>query len=190
MQKIQLSIVALANSESHPGNYILMLEEQKGSRRLPVVIGAFEAQAIAIALERMQPTRPLTHDLFKNTLDQLKFSVKEVMISALLEGVFYATIRGTDASGKEQEIDARTSDAIALAVRFRSAIFTTESILEEAGISVSETAKAKFKRKGNLEEYTLEELDEILQQVLAKEDYERAAKIRDIIEKKKKSGTN
>ena len=190
MQKIQLSIVALANSESHPGNYILMLEEQKGGRRLPIVIGAFEAQSIAIALERMQPTRPLTHDLFKNTLDQLKFKVKEVMISALLEGVFYATIRGVDVNGKEQEIDARTSDAIALAVRFRSPIFTNESILEEAGITMGETATTKLKPRGKLEDYSLEELDDILKEVLAKEDYERAGKIRDIIEKKKSSGTN
>ncbi|MEL6945252.1 MAG: bifunctional nuclease family protein, partial [Bacteroidota bacterium] len=126
MKEIELNIIALANAESSPGNYALILEEHKGFRRLPIIIGAFEAQAIAVSLERMQPNRPLTHDLFKNTLDEAGISIHKVLISALKEGVFHALIIGVKANGTLLEVDARTSDAIALAVRYGCPIFTTE----------------------------------------------------------------
>lgn len=181
MKKVKLHIAALGNSESHPGNYILMLEEHRGERRLPIVVGAFEAQAIAIALERMQPQRPLTHDLFKNALEQLNFIVEEVMISDLTDGVYHAKILGTDTHGRHQEIDARSSDAIALALRFSCPIYTTESILQEVGVK---TTKQK-RLQTNLESYSTNELESLLQQKLEKEEYEEAAKLRDILERKR-----
>ena len=124
MKKLELNIIALANSESSKGNYSLILEESKGFRRLPIVIGAFEAQAIAISLERMQPNRPLTHDLFKNTLELSGVVLTEIIISELKGGVFYAKLMGKKADGTPLEVDARSSDAIAMAVRFGCPIYT------------------------------------------------------------------
>lgn len=190
MQKVKLRLAALANSEAHPGNYVLMLEENDGPRRLPIVIGAFEAQAIAIALERMKPNRPLTHDLFKNALEQLDFKVDSVMIAELKEGVFFAKILGTDTRGNKQEIDARSSDAIALAVRFNCPIYTTVKIMDQAGIIIEESIKAVPQPNTKLEDYSLEELENILEEVLTQEDYEKAAKIRDLMEKKKSDSAN
>jgi len=184
MKKIELNIIALANSESSKGNFALILEEQNGFRRLPIIIGSFEAQAIAIALERMQPNRPLTHDLFKNILDQSDISIFEVIISRFIEGVFHATLIGKKADGSTLEVDARSSDAIALAVRYGCPIFTSESILEEAGVVLSSPSKAFTNKRGKLSEYSMEELEQLLAQVLAKEDYESASKIRDAIKNK------
>ncbi|MEM8525472.1 MAG: bifunctional nuclease family protein [Bacteroidota bacterium] len=185
MKKIELNIIALANAESSPGNYALILEEQKGFRRLPIIIGAFEAQAIAVSLERMQPNRPLTHDLFKKTLDQSGVQINSVLISALTEGTFYALLIGQKADGTSLEVDARTSDAIALAVRYGCPIFTTEEILQEAGTVLDSPSKAFTNKRGSLSEYSLEELEQLLVQVLAKEDYESASRIRDAIDQKK-----
>lgn len=179
-----MNIIALASSESHPGNFALILEEQVGFRRLPIVIGPFEAQAIAVSLEKMQPSRPLTHDLFKNTLDQAGIILTEVVISDLVEGAFHATLVGKKANGDPLEIDARSSDAVAMAVRFGCPIYTTESILQSAGIVLDSPSKAFTNKRGKLADYSLEELERLLEQVLAKEDYESASRIRDAISKK------
>lgn len=185
MKKIELNIIALANSESSQGNYVLILEEQKGSRRLPIIIGAFEAQAIAVALEEIQSNRPTTHDLFKNTLDLSGITISEVMISDLVEGTFYATLIGKKADGSPLAVDARSSDAIALAVRFGCPIFTTTTIMEKAGIVLDSPNKIFTNKGGKLSDYSLEELEQLLAQVLAKEDYESASKIRDAMKDKK-----
>ncbi len=184
MNKIELNIIALANSESSKGNYSLILEEQKGFRRLPITIGPFEAQAIAIYLEKMQPNRPLTHDLFKNTLEVSGIHLTEVLISELKNGTFYAKLIGKKQNGSRLEVDARSSDAIAMAVRFGCPIFTTEEIMQSAGIILDSPSKAFTNKRGSLSEYSLKELEQLLRQVLAKEDYESASKIRDAIEKK------
>ncbi len=185
MKKIELNIIALANSESSKGNYVLILEEQKGFRRLPIIIGSFEAQAIAVSLEKMQPNRPLTHDLFKNTLDASGVSVSEVMISELVGHVFHALLIGEKADGSLLRVEARSSDAIALAVRFGCPIFTTEAIMEEAGVVLDNPSKAFTNKRGKLSEYSVEELEQLLAQVLAKEDYESASRIRDALKEKK-----
>ena len=185
MKKLELNIIALANSESSKGNYSLILEESKGFRRLPIVIGAFEAQAIAISLERMQPNRPLTHDLFKNTLELSGVVLTEIIISELKGGVFYAKLMGKKADGTPLEVDARSSDAIAMAVRFGCPIYTTENIMQQAGVVLESPSKAFTNKRGKLEDYSLDELEQLLRQVIAKEDYESASKIRNSILKKK-----
>ena len=184
MKKVELNIIALANSESQPGNYALILEEQDGFRRLPIIIGPFEAQAIALALEQMKPNRPQTHDLLKNVLDQLEVAIQEVQISDLVGGVFHATVLGKQKNGSAITIDARSSDAIALAVRFDCPIYTTEAIMDEVGIVLDNPSKAFTGKRGKLSDYTLEELNRLLNKVLAKEDYESASKIRDAIAEK------
>ena len=184
MNKIELNIIALANSESSKGNYALILEETKGFRRLPIIIGSFEAQAIAVSLEKMQPNRPLTHDLFKNTLESSGIAISEVIISNLVTGTFHATLIGKKADGSRLEVDARSSDAIALAVRFGCPIFTTEAIMDQAGVVLESPSKAFTNKRGKLSDYSLEELEEMLVQVLAKEDYESASRIRDAMKNK------
>ncbi|MEM8528518.1 MAG: bifunctional nuclease family protein [Bacteroidota bacterium] len=184
MKKIELNIIALANAESSPGNYALVLEEQKGFRRLPIIIGEFEAQAIAISLEKMQPSRPLTHDLFKNTLDQAGITIQQVYIDRFVNDVFHATLIGKNPDGSPLSVDARSSDAIALAVRFGCSIFTTEEIMQKASIILDSPSKAFTNKRGSLLDYSLEELQQLLQQVLTKEDYESASKIRDAIKRK------
>ena len=206
MKKIELDIVALSHSVTQSHNYAVVLGEQDGSRRLPIVIGGFEAQAIAVAMERMTPNRPLTHDLFKNTLETFEVELKEVIINNLLDGIFYARLICIK-DGEEFEIDSRTSDALAMAVRFNCPIFTYEFILDAAGVILEDgeeeadsekqtpaekpkaTSSKKSKRKravsGNtLSSYTVEELTKMLEEVLADEDYERAAKIRDEIQRR------
>jgi len=203
MKKIELDIVALSHSVTQSHNYAVVLGEQDGSRRLPIVIGGFEAQAIAVAMERMTPNRPLTHDLFKNTLENFEVELKEVIINNLLDGIFYARLICLK-DEEEFEIDSRTSDALAMAVRFNCPIFTYEFILDAAGVILEDsdeeggadeitpaekpkaTSSKKGKRKkavaGNtLSSYTADELTKMLEEVLADEDYERAAKIRDEI---------
>lgn len=187
MNKIELNIIALANSESHKGNFALILEEQNGFRRIPIIIGPSEAQAIAVSLERMTPERPLTHDLFKNCLEALEVTITEVVISHLVEGVFHADLLCRKADGSLLSVEARSSDAIAMAVRFGCPIYTTEEIMQDVGIVLDSPSKTFTNKRGNLLEYSLEELEDLLNQVLAKEDYESAAKIRDAIDKKIKS---
>lgn len=186
MRKIELSIAALATNESQSNNFVVILKEEEGNRRLPVVIGGFEAQAIAIAIEKIQPNRPLTHDLFRNVLIQLKVSLQEIIISDLKNGVFYAELICTKEDGTTLTIDSRTSDAIALAVRFSCPIFAYDFILEDAGISLEEEEETKVTTgaKNKWESYPLEKLNEILAAALENEDYEKAAQIRDELNKR------
>lgn len=198
MRKIELDIVALSHSVTQSHNYAVVLGEQNGTRRLPIVIGGFEAQAIAVAMERMTPNRPLTHDLFKNTLETFNIDLQEVVINNLLDGIFYARLV-CQKNGEIFEIDSRTSDALAMAVRFNCPIYTYEFILDAAGVVLEEPEE----RRGNapakqrprtpakgaaLTAYSIEELNRLLDEVLNKEDYEQAAKIRDEINRRKEQG--
>ena len=195
MKKIELDIVALSHSVTHSHNYAVVLGEQDGVRRLPIVIGGFEAQAIAVAMERMTPSRPLTHDLFKNSMDTFNITLKEIVINNLLDGIFYARLV-CEKDGDVLEIDSRTSDALAMAVRFNCPIYTYEFILDAAGVILEDAdeqegapAPTKRKRKRNqkpqeLTERSTEDLQKLLEDVLDKEDYREAAKIRDEIQRR------
>jgi bifunctional DNase/RNase len=197
MKKIELEIVALSHSITQTHSYAVVLGEVNGLRRLPIVIGGFEAQAIAVALERMQPSRPLTHDLMKNFMMAFNVELHEVIINDLQEGIFYSKLVCSSESDTV-EIDSRTSDALALAVRFGCPIYTFEHILESAGILMEDTHKSKGKTElasttttttgGNddLKNLTLEELNQLLGDVLEQEDYIRAIAIRDEINSRKK----
>lgn len=195
-KKLELEIVALSHSVTQSHSYAVVLGEVNGVRKLPIVIGGFEAQAIAVALENMQPTRPLTHDLMKNMLIAFEIKLQEVIIHRIHEGIFYAKLicqSGSDVI----EIDSRTSDALALAVRFDTPIYTFEGILDTAGLQMDETGakeqedeqkKVKSKMSGatnNLISMSVSELQKMLQEVLDKEDYIRAAQIRDEINSRK-----
>ncbi|MBL4652701.1 MAG: bifunctional nuclease family protein [Flavobacteriales bacterium] len=199
MEKIKLEIVGLSYSQTQTGAYALVLGEEEGKRRLPIIIGGFEAQAIAIELEKMQPSRPLTHDLFKTFADNFEISVKEVIIYNLVEGIFYAKLVCNNGE-KEVEIDTRTSDAIALAVRFECPIYTYEFILSSSGIvleedvvpedieddleiEIADLAKSTDPFNGK----SVKELEKTLKEAISNEDYEKASKIRDEIENRKKS---
>lgn len=204
MKKLKLDIVGLSYSQSQSGAYALVLGEVKGKRRLPIIIGGFEAQAIAIELEKMTPSRPLTHDLFKNFAETFEVKVNEVIIYNLVEGIFFAKLV-CEHQAKEVEIDARTSDAIALAVRFQCPIYTYEFILSTAGIVLDEEAAAQEKQTGtatkgepveaeksssgggDYQKKSSEELSELLKQAIDNEDYEGASRIRDELNNRKKS---
>jgi bifunctional DNase/RNase len=199
MKKIELRIVALSHSVSQSNNYAVVLGEITGQRRIPIVIGSFEAQAIAVAMEKMTPNRPLTHDLFKNTLEAFKIEIKEIIINNLLDGIFYAKLI-CEREGEIIELDSRTSDAIALAVRFQCPVYTYEFIIDTAGVELDESANEEIeeeeaddmseksvKEKQNaLSSYSLESLQNMLLQVLEEENYEKAASIRDEIDKRKR----
>ncbi len=198
MQKIRLDIVALSHSVTQNQNFAVVLGEEEGNRRLPIVIGGAEAQAIAIAMEHMAPTRPLTHDLFKNTLDAFDISLKEIIINNLMEGIFYAQLI-CEFEGETIEIDSRTSDAIALAVRFNCPIFTYDFILEKAGVVFEEedrpvphTEREEPSREiisdKPYTELSVRELEDMLDKVLVDENYEKAAEIRDEINRRKEQG--
>ena len=196
MDKIGLDIIGLSYSQTQSGAYALVLGEKKGDRRLPIIIGGFEAQAIAIELENMTPSRPLTHDLFKTFAVSFDINIKEVIIYNLVEGIFFAKLI-CEKDGKTQEIDARTSDSIALAVRFNCPMYTHEFILSSAGIILEEgeddlTKDVSFDEEEteeliedetssdvSLSKMTPKELDTALQEALANEDYEQATLIRD-----------
>lgn len=200
MKKIGLDIVGLSYSQTQTGAYALVLGESKGKRRLPIIIGGFEAQAIAIELEKMTPSRPLTHDLFKTFAESFEISLKEVLIYNLVEGIFFAKMI-CEQNGREVEIDARTSDAIALAVRFGCSIYTYEFILASAGIILDDETGAPQKTEaeadvetgssepaeGEYKKISTEELKELLNKALDEEQYERASKIRDELNQRKKS---
>ena len=202
MKKIELEIVALSHSITQTHSYAVVLGEINGLRRLPIVIGGFEAQAIAVALEKMQPSRPLTHDLVKNFMNAFIIDLHEIIICDLQEGIFYSKLV-CSSEHDTIEIDSRTSDALALAVRFGCPIYTYETILESAGILMEDTGTGTGKKKkakqevvveehgntGNedLKTMTLEELDTLLGNVLESEDYIRAIAIRDEINTRKKS---
>ncbi len=197
LKKILLEVIGLSYSQTQTGAYALVLGEAEGNRRLPIIIGGFEAQAIAIELEKMAPSRPLTHDLFKKFAEAFKVTVKEVIIYNLLEGIFYAKLICDDGSGNEVEIDSRTSDAIALAVRFACPVYTYEFILSSAGIVLDEenkpeeeleevTKTEKASSSGSdLGTVSVQELENMLDQAIAEEEYEKASKIRDEIKRRK-----
>jgi bifunctional DNase/RNase len=199
MKKVKLEIIGLSYSQTQSGAYALILNEFKGKRRLPIIIGNNEAQAIAVEMENMRPSRPLTHDLFKNLAEKFEIQLKEVIIYNLVEGIFYAKLLCAR-DNNEEEIDARTSDAIALAVRFKCPIYTYEFILSSAGIVMEdETAKTTEpvaepgvlkeapKQEVDLKKKSMEELKDMLQKVLDREEYEKASKIRDELNRRKKS---
>lgn len=207
MKKIKLEILGLSSSQSQSGSFALVLGESDGNRRLPIIIGMFEAQAIAIEIEKIIPNRPMTHDLFKSFANSFHFHVEEIIISDLKEGVFFAKIVCTDGL-KKNEIDARPSDAIAIGLRFDAPIFTYETILAEAGIvltdeeeveekekeksekkeikaeSKAKTKKESSKKGDDYKNYSVDKLNELLKDAIDKEDYERAAKIRDELGKR------
>ncbi|MBK0381108.1 bifunctional nuclease family protein [Mucilaginibacter segetis] len=199
MKKIKLDIVGLSYSQTQSGAYALVLGEVSGRRRLPIIIGSFEAQAIAIEIEKMTPSRPLTHDLFKSLGQAFNIAVQEIIIYNLVDGIFYSKLICYDGK-KTVEIDARTSDAIAVSVRFDCPIYTYEFILSTAGIviegndfvyleNINETPEEKtnVSATGTFNSLSTDELKTHLQQALADEAYERAAKIRDELNKRKAS---
>ncbi len=201
MKKIKLEILGLSSSQSQTGSFALVLGEVGGNRRLPIIIGMFEAQAIAIEIEKIIPNRPMTHDLFKSFANSFHFHVEEIIISDLKEGVFFAKIICSDGL-KKMEVDARPSDAIAIGLRFDAIIYTYETILAEAGIVLTDQdddeekvetkqepkpkAKKESIKKGSedYKSYTVDKLKELLKDALDKEDYEKAAKIRDELGKR------
>jgi uncharacterized protein len=201
VKKIKLEILGLSSSQSQTGSFALVLGEVGGNRRLPIIIGMFEAQAIAIEIEKIIPNRPMTHDLFKSFANSFHFHVEEIIISDLKEGVFFAKIICSDGL-KKMEVDARPSDAIAIGLRFDAVIYTYETILAEAGIVLTDQdedeekvetkqepkskAKKENVKKGSedYKNYNVDKLKELLKDALDKEDYERAAKIRDELGKR------
>ncbi|MCB9174385.1 MAG: bifunctional nuclease family protein [Flavobacteriales bacterium] len=207
MDKIAIEIIGLSYSQTQTGAYALVLGETKGEkRRLPIIIGGFEAQAIAIELESMTPTRPLTHDLFKSFSEVFDIQIKEVIIYDLREGIFYAKLI-SEKDGKEVEIETRTSDAIAIAVRFKCPIYTYEFILSSAGIILDDTANDKTDEiekqieeieeelnepkpatpKKSLADLSLDELNSKLQIAIDNENYEEASKIKAILDNRNKN---
>ena len=198
MEKIELYIVTLTHSVTQSSNYAVVMGEVDGNRRLPIVIGGFEAQAIAVAMEGMVPSRPLTHDLLKNTLDTFEIEVTEILINNRVEGVFHARIVCMQ-HGREFEIDSRTSDAIAMAVRYGCPIYTYDFILDAAGVRIEDPQpgeseevkedKPRRRRRGYAE-YSLDDLTAMLDKVIGEEDYEKAAKIRDEINRRKEEGNS
>ncbi len=207
MSLVRLNIKGISYSQTQNGAYALILNEVGGERKLPIVIGAFEAQSIAIALEKeIKPPRPLTHDLFKNFSDRFGIVVKQVIIHKLVDGVFYSSLI-CERDGIEEIIDARTSDAIALALRFDAPIFTYKNILDKAGIYLKADEKQREQEEkeeeiieeellneeielpsedtSDYKKMSLEELNELLSQAVNQEDYEKAARIRDEISKRK-----
>jgi len=205
MSLVRLNIKGISYSQTQNGAYALILNEADGDRKLPIVIGAFEAQSIAIALEKeIRPPRPLTHDLFKNFSDRFDIVVKQVIIHKLVDGVFYSSLI-CERDNIEEIIDARTSDAIALALRFQAPIFTYKNILDKAGIYLKVNPKKEdeesedsilvddilaeeieavtFEQEG-YKEKTIDELNALLEEAVNNEDYEKAAKIRDEISKR------
>ena len=201
MKKIKLEILGLSSSQSQTGSFALVLGETDGNRRLPIIIGMFEAQAIAIEIEKITPNRPMTHDLFKAFGNTFHFHVEEIVISDLKEGVFFAKIVASDGL-KKYEVDARPSDAIAIGLRFDAPIFTYENILAEAGIVLTDqeeeeekdriekkepkarTKKEPAKKSDDIKNFTVDKLQELLKEAIANEDYERAAKLRDELGKR------
>jgi uncharacterized protein len=199
VDKIRLEILGLSSSQSQSGSFALVLGETEGTRRLPIIIGMFEAQAIAIEIEKIIPNRPMTHDLFKSFAHSFKYKVEEIIISDLKEGVFFAKIICTNGE-KTVEVDARPSDAIAIGLRFEAPIFTYESILAEAGIVLTDESdddiseikselrstvkKEKSDTGSGLKNMSVDKLNELLNEAIENEDYEKAAKIRDELSKR------
>lgn len=194
---VELEILGLSSNHSQSGSFTLVMGEVEGSRRLPIVIGMFEAQAIAIEIEKIIPNRPMTHDLFRSFAESFNFKIDTIVISDMKEGVFYAKI---NCKGDKSvvEIDSRPSDAIAIAVRFSARIFCSEKVMSEAAIefteeekkleskneSKPEPQKVASKKEGSLKDFSLDKLNQLLEKAINNEDYERAARIRDEINKR------
>ncbi|MDR9374883.1 MAG: bifunctional nuclease family protein [Schleiferiaceae bacterium] len=209
MEPVKLYVKGLSYSQTQTGAYALVLAEEKGDKRLPIIIGGFEAQSIAIALKKdMNPPRPLTHDLFKSFAEQFAISLKEVIIHKLEDGVFFSILVCVR-EGEEQVLDARTSDAVALAIRFGTPIYTYREILDEAGVLLQDSGEGmeetgeptstagseqefaspeESPRKGkampNLASQSLSQLNQLLDEAVKEEDYEKAARIRDEIDRR------
>lgn len=202
MSLIKLTIKGISYSQTQSGAYALVLSEMEGKRTLPIIIGAFEAQSIAIALEKeIRPPRPLTHDLFKTFSERFKITVKQVIIHKLVDGIFFSSLI-CEKDGVEEIIDTRTSDAIAIAIRFLAPIFTYENILDKAGIYLKVEEEIAIKEilepeaiqvtidqaesssSSNFSKYSVQELHDQLKEAVENENYEKAAKIRDEISKR------
>ncbi|WP_337041077.1 bifunctional nuclease family protein [Emticicia sp. 17c] len=196
MEKIKLEIISLYPNQSQTGTFALVLGEEFGNRRLVIFIGIFEAQAIAIEMERITPNRPMTHDLFKSFARAFDFTVEEILISDFREGIYYAKVICTDGI-RQKSIDSRPSDAVAIGLRFQVPIYTTSQVLSEAGITTEEakaaddpqelitsSSRPQKVNKDSLKDLNLDELNNLLSQALANEEYEKAAKIRDEISKR------
>jgi hypothetical protein len=198
MEKIKLNVLGISYSQTQSGAYALVLTEEHGDRRIPIIVGGFEAQSIAIQLEGLHPPRPLTHDLFLNFAQSFSIKLLEVNIYKLEEGVFYSKLT-CDNGKKKVDIDARTSDAIALALRFRCPIYTTEDIMNRSGIVIdfdkepkssspssvtSSVNKEESASRSELKNYDLDELNKLLEEAVMNEDYEKASEIRDEIKRR------
>jgi bifunctional DNase/RNase len=198
MKRVKLKVLGISYSQTQSGAYALILVEENGERRVPIIIGGFEAQAIVIKLENLEPPRPLTHDLFRNFADEFNITLIEVVIYKLEEGVFYSRLLCNNGE-KEVSLDSRTSDAVALALRFGCPIFIAEEILDKAGITVTAMEKEDQAENDNdslydastskYDTFSDEELYKMIDEAVKTEDYERAAAIRDEIEKRKKRKT-
>lgn len=193
---VELEILGLSSNHSQSGSFTLVMGEVEGSRRLPIVIGMFEAQAIAIEIEKIVPNRPMTHDLFKSFANSFNYEIDKIVISDMKEGVFYAKIKCHNES-TEIEVDARPSDAIAIAIRFDSPVFCSEKVMSEASIEFTEeenkeesltkkptAQKGRSKKDGSLKDFSLDKLNMMLDKAISNEDYEKAARIRDEINKR------
>lgn len=192
---VELEILGLSSNHSQSGSFTLVMGENEGTRRLPIVIGMFEAQAIAIEIEKIIPNRPMTHDLFKSFADSFQYEIEKIVISDMKEGVFYAKIF-CKSSLLAVEVDSRPSDAIAIAVRFGAPIFCSEKVMSEAAIEFTEedkkeetkaqeeTVKPVPQKESSLKDYSLDKLYQLLEKAINNEDYEKAARIRDEINKR------
>ncbi len=194
MSKIRLEILGLSSGQTQSGSFALIMSEKNGNRRLPIIIGMFEAQAIAIEIERITPNRPMTHDLFRSFLDSFEIRLAEVIITDLREGVFYAKMVCIS-EDRKIEIDARPSDAIAIALRMNAPIYTYESVLQEAGVILEDEPSSMEMENEEisynphpttLKEYSDDQLYQFLNKALEEEDYEKAAEIRDELGKREK----
>jgi len=207
MKKIELELLALSESNASVHSYAVVLGEKEGRRKLPIIIGSFEAQAIAIELEKMKPARPLTHDLLLNFARAFELDLQEVIITDLREGVYFANLLWINLNepGREWVLDARTSDAIALAVRFGCPIYTVESVLEQGAVDSAQadlfesgsmaeesdltpSSASDLAQESSFHQRSLKALEQELKDALNDEDYEKAAQIRDLIQNRRKSG--
>jgi len=195
MARIELDVVGISSSQTQTGAYALILAERYGNRRMPIIIGAYEAQAIAIELEKMRPQRPLTHDLFRTFALAHQISIREVLISKFQEGIFYAEIYSVDGEGQEVVIDARTSDAVAIALRFGCPVYTVEEVINQTGITMDADPESiededTFGEPGEttpkgLTDYDTDTLKSMLEEAVKGENYELASQIRDEINRRK-----